>query len=362
MRRVSPSVAATAILVALSASVVLLGALLASADELTLKDGTKITGTIVGFEAKSFRVKTSYGFAEVQRDQVVSIAIADAAKPVPPADEPKPVAATPTPETTAKPVATENPAAPDGKSAVPAAKSKSAHESKSAPSNASAKPAISAAKTSAPASPARADSKPSSAAAPAPAHAAAASAPVTPSSASAIASTAPPATSAASSKPAALEPIREEVSGNVYTNETYRFQMYKPPDWDIIDGARSILPGAIAAMGTEDATTYLLVGQEPSAKSLAGAMDATEGRLQNAMENYRSTGEERVAVSGSSAIEQHFRGSVDEHEWSGVVVLVPHGSHVYAIFGMTRADDDLVQIEENVIARAISSFQFTASN
>ena len=50
------------------------------ADELKLKDGTTITGTIVGFEENSFKVKTSYGFAEVQKDQVVSIVISAAAK------------------------------------------------------------------------------------------------------------------------------------------------------------------------------------------------------------------------------------------------------------------------------------------
>src|SRR5580700_11364850 len=50
------------------------------ADELKLKDGTTISGTIVGFEENSFKVKTSYGFAEVQKDQVVSIVISAAAK------------------------------------------------------------------------------------------------------------------------------------------------------------------------------------------------------------------------------------------------------------------------------------------
>ena len=50
------------------------------ADELKLKDGTTISGTIVGFEENSFKVKTSFGFAEVQKDQVVSIVISAGAK------------------------------------------------------------------------------------------------------------------------------------------------------------------------------------------------------------------------------------------------------------------------------------------
>ncbi len=160
-------------------------------------------------------------------------------------------------------------------------------------------------------------------------------------------------------KPPAPEPIREAVNGNIYTNETYRFHMYKPPDWDVIATAPAVLPGAITAMGTGDDTTYLLIGQEPAGKSLATDMDTTEHRLRDVMENFRALDEKQITVSGASATEHHFRGKVDQHDWSGVVVLIPRGARLYTIFGMTRADNDLVQIQENVIARAISSLQFT---
>src|ERR1700678_881754 len=49
------------------------------ADDLKLKDGSTISGTIVGYEANSFKVKTSYGYAVVQKDEVVSIGISAAA-------------------------------------------------------------------------------------------------------------------------------------------------------------------------------------------------------------------------------------------------------------------------------------------
>ena len=45
------------------------------ADEIRLKDGTKIEGTIVGFESDSFRVETSYGFALIRKDKVADINI-----------------------------------------------------------------------------------------------------------------------------------------------------------------------------------------------------------------------------------------------------------------------------------------------
>src|SRR4029077_3100015 len=51
----------------------------ACADDLKLKDGSTISGAIVGYEENSFKVKTSYGYAVVQKDQVVSIGISEAA-------------------------------------------------------------------------------------------------------------------------------------------------------------------------------------------------------------------------------------------------------------------------------------------
>ena len=160
-------------------------------------------------------------------------------------------------------------------------------------------------------------------------------------------------------KPAAPEPMREEVTGNLYTNDTYGFHMYKPPDWHVIAGAPKILPGAITAMGTDDQTTYLLIGQETGGKSLASVMDTADQRLHDVMDNFRPLDERRVTISGVTAIEGRFRGSVDDRDWSGVAVYIPRGASVYIIFGMTLASTDLVQIQENVISRAINSLQFT---
>jgi hypothetical protein len=152
--------------------------------------------------------------------------------------------------------------------------------------------------------------------------------------------------------------MREEVSGNAYTNFTYGFRLYKPPGWSLIEGARTMLPGTIAALGTSDETTYLVIGQEPLGKSLESHVGPTEKRLEEVMENYRPLGEKRLSVSGVPAIERRFRGSVDQHDWSGVVAFVARDNQVFTIFGMTYSDSDLVQIQENVIARAIASLEF----
>ncbi|HKV05856.1 MAG TPA: hypothetical protein VJO53_12230 [Candidatus Acidoferrales bacterium] len=306
---------------ALFAATVPLAQRASRADELKLKDGSKITGTIVGFEDDSFKVKTSYGFAVVQKDQVLSISMADAVKA---SGEKKP-----------EPAAEKSPSSD---------KQKTESAKESAPATGAAKRASSSDASSTP--PALKNVAPVTAAPPTVAA-------TTPEAASVpVASADPP-------KPPAPEPIREEVTGNLYTNDTYRFRMYKPPDWEVIAAAPAVLPGAITAMGTADDTTYLLIGQEPAGKSLATDMDATERRLRDVMENFRPLGESHLTISGTAATEHRFRGSVEKHDWSGVVVLVPRGAKLYTIFGMTRADNDLVQIQENVIARAISSLQFT---
>ena len=295
------------------------------ADELKLKDGTTITGTIVGFEENSFKVKTSYGFAEVQKDQVVSIVISAAAKK--------------------KESERKSEAASDASGATDADPAK---VSKSAPAKTPASNSAVSASTAAP----------SGSNSPRPASNVATKPTTNPAAPGPVAANVPPPTPPAPAKSAAPEPMREEVSGNNYVNETYGFRMYKPPAWKVIEGARTLLPGSITAMGTDDQTTYLLIGQQNGAQSVAVNMDATERRLRDIMENFRPLDEKHITVSGIPAVERHFRGSVDQRDWSGVVVYIPHDSHLYTIFGMTIADTDLVQIQENVIARAISSLQF----
>jgi hypothetical protein len=328
------------------------------ADEIRLKDGTKINGVIVGFEDNSFKVKTSFGYALVLKDQVVSIAVADADKKLdaeakPEAAGGKAAATTPTNASKAESTAGSAAPAPTGSTSSPAANSASTQPAASATTTKLAASSSSNSTAKAGAKPDSATSKPATANTTAP----------VPSIGPGAKNPAPTVAAAPAAAPAAKladsESVREEVSGNTYTNRTWGFQMYKPPDWQVIEGARSMLPGAITAMGTSDQKTYLLIGQEAAGKSLASDMDAIEGRLREALENYRPLGEKRVTVSGVTAIQHKFRGSIDNHDWSGIVVFIPRDTHLYTIFGMTYADSDLVQIQENVISRAISSLQFT---
>ena len=180
-----PSAASLALAVALCA----VGA--SHADELKLKDGSKVTGTIVGFEENSFKVKTSYGFAVVMKDQVVSITISDSGK----ASDRGWCSSSESVE--ARGSEGSYAAAGDKTFGDAGNDSRAEHGHECGEVRAIGRFKF---------------CRGNSAAAPAPA------------------------------KPAAPEPIRESVDGKTYTNETYGFQMYKPPDWKVIEGAPAICP------------------------------------------------------------------------------------------------------------------------
>jgi len=342
--------------IVLAACAVLAGGV--CADQLHLKDGSVINGTIVGFDESSFKVKTNYGYAMVRRDQVVSIDVTDTDS-----------GAVKKPDASATPVASRTTAtAPPSAPANVAPNASRPSAKAAAPATPLEPPNL---KTSAPPSTVASKSTPPPAAitptktmmTP----------PAKPAPTSSIAATKPPVIAASAPVPAVVpasapppipkpvppEPIRESISGNLYTNDTYGFRMFRPPGWEIIEDARTTLPGAIAALGTNDQTTYLLVGASPSAGSLDADLKASDVKLREMVENYRPLGDKKTTVAGLSAIERRFRGVVDGKDWSGTVVLVQRGKQLFTIFGMTYAGSDLVQIQENVIHRAITSLQFT---
>ena len=304
----------------------------AAADEIRLKDGTKIIGAIVGYENDSFKVQTSYGFAFVRKDKVAAI--------IP--SEPKPeTAAEPNRPAAAK---KREPKAATESRATAAAEAREVRQKGEPPGSA----AVSAARgeTSAPIS--STHTGPSSPAATSPAPASQPTAP-----ASSTQPVSAPAT------PPAPPPMREEVQGNLYINHTYAFRLYKPPSWRVIEGAQKTLPTAIVVMGTGDETTLLVIAREPLKGSLDAQAAATDRQLREIYTNYRGISEQRTRVAGLPAIERRYRGTVDDHDWSGIVLSLARGNEVFTILGMTYADSDLIQIQENVIVKTIASLEFT---
>jgi hypothetical protein len=153
-------------------------------------------------------------------------------------------------------------------------------------------------------------------------------------------------------------PMQEIVRGNLYVNQTYGFQMYKPPTWKVIKGAQNELPNAIGALGTEDQSTILIIGRDPMKDSLETQAAKRERTMREVYENYRPVEKKQISIAGLPAIQQRFYGSLASHDWSVTVTTLARGNEVFTILGMTSADSDLIQIQENVIAKTIASLQF----
>jgi hypothetical protein len=319
-------------------------ALPARADEIQLKDGKKLYGVIVAYEDNMFKVKTDFGYVLVEKDKIAKIIPSTpAAKSEPQSAAKKDAAARP-----------PKPAADSQPQAEPAVVS--ATEASTASTNASAK-------SVSPNPPAKASPQVTNAAVkpelPASAPAGNVAAPAIKGSANAptnglAASGAAPAPPKEPEVPA----NHEEIQGNLYTNYTHGFRMYKAPSWNLIEEARSALPNAIVALGTSNESTLMVVGEETTKESLEAAAAAVEKRLHEVYSNYQRLSQRKTVAGGLPAVEYQYRGIADDHAWSGKLVVVARGKDIFTVLGMTYADTDLIQIQENVIARAIASLDF----
>jgi len=364
----------------------------AAADEIRLKDGKKLYGVIVAYEDNMFKIKTDYGYVLVEKDKIASIVPTTSPAAAPAKTEPKPAAKKELAKETAK-AAAESAKAESAKDVQPKAEPAkvSATEAPPAPSNASAKSitpsegagakakkpeakkSVAAPKASVTAGVAPSTASPTEAgdpaATPAPIKAASKekkeaavgkSSSVTSANAPVHSETPAPVAAPAPPKEPEIPANREEIQGNYYTNYTHGFRMYKAPSWSLIEDARKALPNAIVAMGTANESTLMVVGQEKTKDSLDAAAGAVEKRLHDVYDNYQRLSERKTIVGGLPAVEYHYRGLADDHAWSGTLVVVARGADILTVLGMTYADTDLIQIQENVIARSIASFSFDA--
>lgn len=309
----------------------------ARADEIRLKDGKKLHGVIVAYEENMFKVKTDYGYVLVEKDKIASII------PTPPAkSEPDPGAKKDAPAHPPKPVSE---AQPKDEPAVAAA----------ANTRAGAMPANDSVKTDAPAPGSKSEKTP-----PKTTNAAAkADTPASTPASSAATAPSPAATAPPQPKEPEVSENREVITGNLYTNYTHGFRMYKAPSWNLIEDARNALPNAIVAMGTSDESTLMVVGEEKTNESLDTAAAVVEKRLHDVYVNYQRASQRKTVVGGMPAVEYQYRGKADDHDWSGRLVVIARGKDILTVLAMTYADSDLIQIQENVIARSVASLDFS---
>jgi len=296
----------------------------ASADEIRLKDGKKLYGVIVAYEDNMFKVKTDFGYVLVEKDKIAAIV------PNTPAGQPADAKPAAQPAKTEPASSTAN-----GTAANPPSTTEVSAKNKIASAN--IKPNMPANSSTASASDPNIKSS-------------------TPAATTTLAS---PATPPAPPKDE-LPPNKEEIQGNQYTNFTHGFRMYKAPSWELIEDARKALPNAIVALGTANESTLMVVGEEKTKDPLEAAAAGVEKRLREIYSNYRLISQRKTTVGGMPSVEYKYRGMADGHDWSGTLVVISRGKDVLTALGMTFADSDLIQIQENVIARSISSLDFGA--
>ena len=272
-------------------------ALPARADELTLATGKKIVGTIVGYEHDMFRVETDFGVALVRKDKVVSIKIS-----------------------------------PSNDAGAKNSKSEVAAPNTAAGASQAAGIPASAAKTEPPAAPAEA-AKPAPSP-PAPAR---------------------PAVSRIIDEPLPAH-IQEHVEGAQYVNDTFHFGMFRPLGWKVYEGVPRETGSGIAAIGTEDEQTLLLVDRQVWSGTPDLKNDQAEARLRRTYQDYQKLSEESGQCDGHPAIRRTFKGVLDGVEWYGTALDVQYGNTVFGIIGLTSAE--MYQFQQAVLNKILNSFHF----
>ena len=174
------------------------------------------------------------------------------------------------------------------------------------------------------------------------------------------ASASPPAAKPAPKETAPPPPparIVEYVSGTRYVNETFRFRMFKPPTWRSYP--QLVRPGGplVAALGTPDETTLMLVGRESFNGDLTGYARLAENSLARTYVDYRKQGERRTTVAGLPALERDFTGEAEGRFWTGSALYFARGREYYTVIGLT-AEGETVNFQQALLRKVVDTFEF----
>ncbi len=311
-----------------------------AAEEFNLKDGTKIVGTIVGFEEKAFRVETSFGFAIIYKDKIERIVFTGSI--------PQPVlGAVPEQTLPSEPVVAES---SQGAAAEEPETEKSLiqeAEVREEAEEAATEKESTAEKESAP-------ELASEAAQPEGGVEGATLEEAAKSPASEPAKETLPRRPTA---PAIPTRIIEQVSRTRYVNHTYRFQLYKPPTWRSYPTMVRPQKALVAALGTPDEATLLLIGRERYTGDLLSYARLAEPSLQELYQDYRKLAEVPTQVAGLPALERRFTGTTEGRFWTGMAIYFARGREYFTLLGVTAAGET-VGFQQAVLRKVVNSLAF----
>jgi hypothetical protein len=311
-----------------------------AAEEFYLKDGTKIVGTIVGFEEKAFRVETSFGFAIIYKDKIERIVFTGST--------PQPVlGAVPEQALPSEPVVAES---SQGAAAEEPETEKSLiqeAEVREEAEEAATEKESTAEKESAP-EPASEPAQPEGdVEGETPEEAAK---PLAPEPAKETLPRRPTA-------PAIPTRIIEQVTRTRYVNHTYRFQLYKPPTWRSYPTMVRPQKALVAALGTPDEATLLLIGRERYTGDLLSYARLAEPSLQRLYQDYRKLAEVPTQVAGLPALERRFTGTTEGRFWTGMAIYFARGREYFTLLGVTAAGET-VGFQQAILRKVVNSLAF----
>ncbi|HSC77204.1 MAG TPA: hypothetical protein VLB32_01465 [Candidatus Acidoferrales bacterium] len=164
----------------------------------------------------------------------------------------------------------------------------------------------------------------------------------------------------AEERPSRIEPSGppvEVVTGTGYTNETYGFRIFKPPTWRSYPQLIRPRTPLVAALGTPDESTLLLIGRESYNGTLDDYARGAERLLRQFYEDYRPQGEHPSEVAGLRAIERNFTARDGDRFWTGMAVYIARGRYCYTLLGLTTAGET-VPFQQAVLHRVANSLEF----
>ncbi len=166
-----------------------------------------------------------------------------------------------------------------------------------------------------------------------------------------------PAASERASRVERTGPPVETVTGTQYTNQTYGFRIFKPPTWRSYPQLIRPQTPLVAALGTPDESTLLLIGRESYNGTLDDYARGAERLLRQFYEDYRPQGERPTEVAGIPAIERNFTARDGDRFWTGMAVYIARGRYCYTLLGLTTAGET-VPFQQAVLHRVANSLEF----
>ncbi len=166
-----------------------------------------------------------------------------------------------------------------------------------------------------------------------------------------------PASAPVRTEPPAPTRLIENVSATEYVNQTYGFRIFKPPTWRSYPQLVRPQTPLVAALGTPDESTLLLIGRESFNGSLADYTRGAERLLQQFYDDYRPQKERPTQVAGIPAMERTFTGMSGERFWTGTAVYFSRGRYCYTLLGLTTADET-ASFQQSLLRKVANSWEF----